>query len=104
MKHIHYKEVEAQEVAEAGAHGVSIRTVIGEADGAPHFFMRVITFDAQASSPKHSHPWEHEAFILRGTGVVEVGGESSNLKAGDVVYIPPNVEHCFQTSQPMEMI
>ena len=60
MKHVHYLDVEGEKINEAGAHGIALRTVIGEADGAPNFFMRVVTFEPNGSGPHHSHPWEHE--------------------------------------------
>jgi len=104
MKHINYLDVDGEQLSEAGAHGIVLRTVISEADGAPNFFMRVISFEADSASPSHSHAWEHEAFIISGTGTVEVEGETITLKQGDVVYIPPNAEHCFQTTEPMEML
>ena len=66
MKHISYTDVEGRKVEEAGAHGVTIRTVIGEPDGAPNFSMRVISFEKEGATPNHSHPWEHEVFILKG--------------------------------------
>lgn len=104
MKHIHYLDAEPEEVTEAGAHGVKLRTVIGEKEGAPNFFMRVISFEANAASPNHSHPWEHEAFIISGSGIIEVEGKETNLKPGDVVFVPPNADHCFRTAEPMEML
>ena len=105
MKHINYLDEEAVEVSEAGAHGIKMRTVIGEKDGAEKFFMRVISFDSNASSPAHSHPWEHETFVLKGSGTLVVEGNAVQLKAGDITFIPGNAEHNFRTNQePMEMI
>jgi quercetin dioxygenase-like cupin family protein len=104
VKHINYLEEKPEDMKEAGAHGIKLRWVIGEKDGAPNFFMRVVTFDKVASSPSHSHPWEHEVFVLSGKGVLEVDGKEVQLKAGDVAYVPPNAHHCFKTQEPMEMI
>ncbi|MBW1715261.1 MAG: cupin domain-containing protein [Deltaproteobacteria bacterium] len=104
MKHMNYLEAEPVEMTEAGAHKVRIRTVIGEADGAPNFFMRIVTFEANGASPNHSHPWEHENYILSGRGILEVDGRKVELKPGDVIYIPPNAHHCFRATEPMEMI
>lgn len=104
MKHINYLDAEAQEVNEAGAHGITMRTVIGEADGAPNFYMRVVSFDANAASPSHSHPWEHENFVVSGKGTLEMEGKTVELKPGDVTYVPPNADHCFRTTEPMEML
>ncbi len=104
MKHINYLDAEAQEVSEAGAHGIKMRTVIGATDGAPNFYMRVVSFDADSASPSHSHPWEHENFVVSGKGTLEVEGKTAELKPGDVTYVPPNAEHCFRTTEPMEML
>ena len=104
MKHINYLEAKAEEVSEAGAHGITMRTVIGEADGAPNFYMRMVSFEANAASPNHSHPWEHENFVVSGKGTLEVEGKTVELKPGDVTYVPPNADHCFQTTEPMEML
>lgn len=104
MKHMHYLEEQAEEIKEAGAHGIHLRTVIGEKDGAPNFYMRVITFAESAASPSHSHPYEHEVFILSGKGTLEVDGETVQLKPGDVALVPPDAPHCFRTEEPMEMI
>ena len=103
-KHIHYLDEEAIEMTEAGAHGIKMRTVIAEEDGAPNFLMRVISFQANAASPNHSHPWEHETFVISGNGIIEVDGKTVNLKPGDVVYVPPGADHCFRTTEPMELL
>ena len=104
MKHIHYLDEQGEEIKEAGAHGIRLRTVIGEKDGAKNFFMRVVSFADSAASPSHSHPYEHEVFIINGKGTLEVDGKAFPLNPGDVAYVPPDAPHCFRTEEPMEMI
>jgi quercetin dioxygenase-like cupin family protein len=104
MKHINYLDEKPLEVTEAGAKGISLRWVIGEEDGAPNVYMRVITFEPSAQSPDHSHPYEHEVYVIRGKGSVEVDGKTVPLTQGDVAYIPPDASHCFRTTEAMEMI
>jgi quercetin dioxygenase-like cupin family protein len=104
MKHIHYLDEEAIESTEAGAHGIKMRTVIGEKDGAPNFYMRIISLEAGGESPDHSHPWEHENFVISGKGTLEVDGKTVNLRPGDVTFIPPNAHHHFRATEPMEML
>jgi quercetin dioxygenase-like cupin family protein len=104
MKHINYLDMEGEKMEEAGAQGVTVRTVIGQPDGAPNFSMRVISFQSDGATPAHSHPWEHEVFILKGTGTVEIDGKSVPLKPGDVVFIPGNSKHCFHSDGDMEML
>jgi quercetin dioxygenase-like cupin family protein len=93
-------------VGEADAQGVVIRWVISEQDGAPNFSMRVITVEPGGHTPHHGHPWEHEVFVLSGSGkVVQVGGEKS-CRPGDVIYISPGETHQFRNpfSDPLEFI
>lgn len=42
---------------------------------------------------RHSHPQEQIAVVLEGVLEFEVGGKRFTAAAGDVVYIPPGVEH-----------
>ncbi|MDH4207448.1 MAG: cupin domain-containing protein [Anaerolineae bacterium] len=89
----HYTEVELGEATEA--KGVSLRVVIGEKEQAPTFVMRVFDVEPGASSPRHAHDWEHEVFILSGTGKVYGGGREVALSPGYTVFVPPMEEHQF---------
>ena len=78
--------------------GVFKREVITARDGAPNFCMRVFEVKAGSSTPNHSHPWEHEVFILAGQGVV-VGKEGeSPIAKGSVVFVAPDEQHCFRNT------
>ena len=89
----HYTDVEPEKATEA--EGVSLRVVIGEKEQAANFVMRVFDVEPGTSSPLHSHGWEHEVFILSGTGKVYGGGEEVSLSPGFTVYMPPMEEHQF---------
>ena len=67
------EEVEPVEVTEGGAKGVKMRVMLGEPEGAPHFIMRHFTVDPGGSTPRHSHSWEHEVYVLKGSGAVLCG-------------------------------
>jgi len=75
--------------------GVVKREVITADDGAPNFCMRVFEVEPGSSTPSHSHPWEHEVFVLSGRGVV--GSEKGETQIGKdrIVFIPPDEHHCF---------
>jgi hypothetical protein len=55
--------------------GVGIRWVVGAGDGAPRFAMRVIEVEPGCATPHHQHWWEHEIFVLSGSGVVTGGDQ-----------------------------
>lgn len=88
------------------AEGVQIREMITTHDGAPNFAMRVFDVQPGASTPFHTHPWEHEVYIISGTGLVRTEGQDTPVKPGDSVYIAPNEQHCFvaDAGTPIQMI
>jgi quercetin dioxygenase-like cupin family protein len=88
-----YQQVDAEEAAEA--EGVTVRVVIGKEQGAPNFVMRVFDVEPGASTPLHTHNWEHEVFVLAGQGRVYGGGDEEPLGAGDTVFIPSMELHRF---------
>ena len=75
--------------------GVFKRDVITAGDGAPNFCMRVFEVEPKSSTPDHSHPWEHEVFVLAGEGVVRGNEGESEIGPGSVVFIAPGEQHCF---------
>ncbi len=90
----HYAEVKPTPY-EGLSEGVEIREMITDRDGAPHFALRVFDLRPGASTPFHTHEWEHEVYILRGAGVVRSGGLETPFTQGDSIFIPANERHCF---------
>jgi len=95
MKHVHYDQVEAEEVRMPGAEKVIVRWLVSPQDGAPNFYMRRYELAPGGRTPRHKHPWEHEVYILEGEGTVFGAGRESPFRAGDVIYIAPEEEHDF---------
>ena len=93
MKRIHYSDAEAKKYPSAQAKGATGRVVIGQADGAKKFCMRVFQISAGGVTGKHAHEWEHEVFVHSGEGAILRGGKWAPLSAGSVVFIPGNEEH-----------
>jgi len=75
--------------------GVLKREVITARDGAPNFCMRVFEVEPGSSTPDHSHPWEHEVFILAGRGVVRNDSSETDIGEGSAVFVAPGEQHCF---------
>ena len=89
-------EVEGKPVEMAGVSGVKMSVMVGRADGAPNFALRHFAVSPGGHSPRHSHDYEHEVYIVRGTGTVLLEGKDRPLKEGDVVYVPADQEHQFR--------
>jgi quercetin dioxygenase-like cupin family protein len=60
--------------------------------------MRPFAVAAGGHTPRHSHPYEHEVFVLEGSGVVFEGDQQHPLHAGDVVFVRPDEVHQFKNT------
>jgi len=106
MKVTPERNVEERAVDMPGASGCRVRWLIGEADSAPNFAMRRFAVEPGGFTPHHSHPYEHEIYVLRGEGEVLEGDQPHPLRAGDVVYVAPNDVHQFRNTgdAPLEFL
>lgn len=89
-----------------GASGCRVRWLIGTADGAPNFAMRQFEVAPGGYTPRHSHPYEHEVFVLEGQGVVCEAEAEHALCAGAVIYVQPDEIHQFRNTgdQPLRFL
>ena len=88
-------DVEARTPDLPDASGVTMRMLIGPAEGAPTFNMRLFEVAPGGHTPCHSHDWEHEVYVLGGAGEVRSPDGQVPIAASDCVLIPPNEEHQF---------
>lgn len=106
MKVQDHRRVEQAPVTMEGAVGCQVRWLVGQEDGAPNFAMRQFEVQPGGHTPRHSHPYEHEVFVLEGAGEVYEGDTAHPLKAGDVVYVAPDEVHQFRNtgSTPLKFL
>ena len=93
MKVEHYTATKVEPVHDVP--GVTVRWVINEPDGAPHFAMRVFEVPPGKASPFHAHWSEHEVFILAGKGHVRTEGGDRPFEEGYVAFVPGGEKHQF---------
>lgn len=98
MKVNHYEEVEQKNVEMPGAEGCKVRWLVGKPDGAENFSMRQFEVGVGGFTPKHSHPYEHEVFVLEGQGTVLENDSLHEIKSGDVLYVVPDEIHQFKNT------
>lgn len=91
-------EVDPKPVDMAGVKGVRMAVMVGREHGAPHFSLRQFQVEPGGHSPRHSHDYEHEVFIVSGGGTVLLDGQERPIRAGDVVYVPADHEHQFRAT------
>lgn len=98
MKINHYEQVQQQPVDMPGAEGCHVRWLVGQSDGAANFSMRQFDVAEGGFTPRHSHPYEHEVFVLAGQGVLFEGDVQHPIQAGDVIYVAPDEIHQFRNT------
>src|SRR5438046_5655287 len=98
MKVNHYEQVGQAPVTMEGSQGCHVRWLVDEAQGAPNFAMRQFEVAPGGFTPKHSHPYEHEVFVLEGEGEILDGDAPQPLRPGTVVYVAPDDVHQFRNT------
>jgi len=77
------------------ARHVEKRILVGPNESAPNFAMRKFTVGDGGCTPYHTHPWEHQVYVLAGKGEVRFAGGRQTVEPGDYVFVPPDDEHQF---------
>ena len=89
MRVISYREVEAKEFEEGSR--TKIRLLNTECSS--NFAVRHFEIEPGGYSPYHSHPWEHEIFVLEGIGTAIGNKEVEAISVGDLISIPAGEIH-----------
>jgi quercetin dioxygenase-like cupin family protein len=99
----HANAVEATDVA-AGKE-TTIQVLISSQEG-PNFALRRFRMQKGGGMPRHTNTVEHEQYVLRGRAKIGIGGETYEVAAGDVVFIPEGVAHYYQNlgDEPFEFL
>lgn len=75
-----------------------LNPILGEKDGTPTVVSLYHDHEPGDMSPHHSHDWEHQVFITRGSGIVWVDSKEYAISAGDFILVPPNSSHYFKNT------
>jgi quercetin dioxygenase-like cupin family protein len=86
-----------QNVSLKGAHECFMQELLAEKQNAPNFAMRLFELEPGGHTPQHSHPWEHEIFILEGNGELR-SNETVPFTSSDALLVPANTLHQFYNS------
>ena len=73
--------------------GVRLRWVIGKANGAPRYAMRVFEVEPGGEIPLHHHWYEQEMYVLEGEGTTGDEQSETPVGPGTVIYVPPDRPH-----------
>ncbi|MFP4355374.1 MAG: cupin domain-containing protein [Phycisphaerae bacterium] len=96
-------DIAAAPVEMKGAHDVKIRLLVAQDQQAPNFYMRQFDVAPGGCTPEHSHPWEHECYILSGQATMTTAEGDRTVSAGDVLYVAPDEIHQFRNTGSEEL-
>ncbi|MBN1532111.1 MAG: cupin domain-containing protein [Spirochaetes bacterium] len=89
----HFSEIGAIPVDADGAVNTTKRLLLGSGDGVPLFSVRMFEVGPGGRTPSHSHDFEHEIFVLEGSGTLVTASERLSMPAGSALFIPPMERH-----------
>jgi len=93
-------------VTSEGAKDTQVQWLVDESRGAPNYALRRFIVVPGGYTPRHTHNWEHEVYVLRGKGVLVTDEGEVPLGPDQAILILPNEEHQFRCSGPdnLEML
>jgi len=91
-------EAPAKPVDIEGAVGVQVRLLIHEPEGVPNFYMRQFDVAPGGRTPRHQHDWEHEVYVLAGSGLVAGPDGDTAIGAGHCIFVPAGEGHQFRNT------
>jgi len=78
------------------SHGISYYPMLTVKDGTPNFAMRLFELKPGGYTPEHSHDWEHEVYVISGSGSVLKGGNFVEIEKDNFIYVEPMELHQFR--------
>ncbi len=79
--------------------GIRFYPMLTAKDGTPNFAMRLFEIDPDGYTPRHSHEWEHEVYIIKGDGYVFKGEEEIRIEQDDFIFVEPSELHQFRAGE-----
>ncbi len=98
---VNYRDRELKDVEMAGAQKTTVRWLIGRNSGAKTYAMRRFEIAPGGIVPLHSHPEEHEIYVLSGEAKL-IGDAQGVAKKDDIVFVPSNEPHGYDNTEGTE--
>jgi len=76
-------------------YGILCQRVYSDQTGDTPFGATWCLVDPLKRTAPHQHEDGETFFIIDGHGLMTIGDEREEVRAGDVVFIPPHSEHCL---------
>ncbi len=103
---VNAQEAGRSAVTTEGAVDTQIQWLLDASRGAPNFALRRFIIAPGGHTPRHTHNWEHEVYVLRGQGLLITKRGEIAIGPDQAILILPNEEHqfCCTGSESLEML
>lgn len=64
----------------------------------------LFAFDKDESLTEHTSPYDAVVYMVDGEMEIRIGGNPYDVKAGEIIVMPPNVPHGLKATQKSKMI
>jgi len=70
----------------------------------PNGNITLFAFDKDESLTEHTSPFEAVVYMVDGEMEIKIGGNPFNVKAGEILVMPPNVPHGLKATIKSKML
>ncbi|PKL83914.1 MAG: cupin domain-containing protein [Ignavibacteriae bacterium HGW-Ignavibacteriae-3] len=70
----------------------------------PNGNITLFAFDKDESLTEHSSPYEAVVYMVDGEMEIKIGGNPYNVKAGELIIMPPNIPHGLKATRKSKML
>ena len=70
----------------------------------PNGNITLFAFDKDESLTEHTSPYEAVVYMVDGEMEIKIGGNPYNVKAGEILVMPPNIPHGLKASVKSKML
>lgn len=96
--------VKSEEVVMANSKKTTIQWLITKEDGAKNFALRRFKIGIGGEIGLHNHKEEHEIYIVSGKGITFTDNTEFEVRAEDVLYVPPDIPHGYKNTGNSDLI
>ena len=102
----HIKDLAGVKLEGPQLQNVMKKVLISPENGWEGNVMRVFELGEGGYTPKHTHPWPHINYILKGKGTLHLDNLDYALEAGSFAYVPAEKIHQFKNvgNEPFSFI
>lgn len=70
----------------------------------PNGNITLFAFDKNESLTEHTSPFEAVVYIVDGEMEIKIGGNLYNVKAGEILVMPPSIPHGLKATEKSKML